>query len=70
MAWRTPEHFAVFDQASAVPCRWAGSSLEFCLITTSSGRWGFPKGYIDPGETEEQTALKVAIDEVCLHGDV
>ena len=58
------------DQASAVPFRCFGDRVEFCLITTSAGRWGFPKGYIDPGETPEQTALKEALEEAGLHGRI
>ena len=58
------------DQASAVPFRRYGERVEFCLITTSSGRWGFPKGYIDAGESPEQTALKEALEEAGLHGRI
>jgi len=58
------------DQASAVPFRRYEDRVEFCLITTSAGRWGFPKGYIDPGETPEQAALKEALEEAGLHGRI
>ncbi len=58
------------DQASAVPFRRYGERVEFCLITTSAGRWGFPKGYIDSGESLEQTALKEALEEAGLHGRI
>ncbi len=58
------------EQASAVPFRRAGDRIEFCLITTSAGRWGFPKGYIDRGETPEQAALKEALEEAGLHGRI
>ena len=58
------------DQASAVPFRRHGNRVEFCLITTSSGRWGFPKGYIDAGESPEQAALKEALEEAGLHGRI
>ena len=68
MTWRYGKQFVSFDQAAAVPYRWRGPRLEFCLITTTSGRWGFPKGYIDPGETPEQTARKEAFEEAGLHG--
>ncbi|NLF71453.1 MAG: NUDIX hydrolase [Candidatus Anammoximicrobium sp.] len=58
------------NQASAVPFRRYGKRVEFCLITTSAGRWGFPKGYIDRGESPEQTALKEALEEAGLHGRI
>jgi phosphohistidine phosphatase len=63
-------YFILPDQASAVPFRRFGERVEFCLITTSAGRWGFPKGHIDPGETPEQTALKEALEEAGLHGRI
>ena len=56
-------------QAAAVPYRRTGPRPEFCLITSiSRGRWGFPKGIIDPGETAVETALKEAEEEAGLHG--
>ena len=59
-----------FQQASAVPFRRKSGRLEFCLITSSAGRWGFPKGLIDPGETYIDTALKEAHEEAGLHGRI
>lgn len=56
-------------QASAVPHRAAEGGREFCLITSiAGGRWGFPKGIIDPGETPAETALKEALEEAGLRG--
>lgn len=55
-------------QASAVPYRFRRGRAEFCLITSSKGHWGFPKGIIDPGETPEQTALKESEEEAGLTG--
>jgi len=58
-------------QASAIPFRVAGAEIEYCLITSlSSGRWGFPKGLIDPGETPIETALKEAWEEAGLQGEI
>lgn len=60
-----------YDQASAVPYRFRDGELELCLITTTGKRrWGFPKGIIDPGENEEETALKEAVEEAGLSGEV
>jgi phosphohistidine phosphatase len=62
---------APLSQASAVPYRMSEAGPEFCLITSlSSGRWGFPKGLIDPGETPTETALKEALEEAGLHGQI
>ena len=58
-------------QASAIPYRLREGRPEFCQITSiKRGKWGFPKGIIDPGETAEQTALKEAEEEAGLHGRI
>lgn len=57
-------------QACAIPYRRRDGQLEFCLITSSSGRWGFPKGLIDPGESIDEAALKEAFEEAGLHGRI
>lgn len=66
---RTGEHTPKL-QACAVPYRRSDGQLEFCLITSSEGRWTFPKGNIDPGETAEHTALKEALEEAGLRGTI
>jgi len=59
------------QQACAVPYRRRGDQLEFCLITSiRRGKWQFPKGIIDPGETPIETALKEAEEEAGLRGRV
>jgi phosphohistidine phosphatase len=59
------------EQASAIPFRSRDAGVEFCLITSiHKGRWGFPKGIIDPGETVVETALKEAHEEAGLHGRI
>jgi phosphohistidine phosphatase len=59
------------EQACAIPFRDTRDGREFCLITSiRNGRWGFPKGIIDPGETPEQTALKEAHEEAGLAGHI
>lgn len=58
-------------QACAVPYRTLAGAHEFCLITSlNKGRWGFPKGTIDPGETYRETALKEAYEEAGLRGEI
>lgn len=66
-----PDSLPTLAQASAVPYRPVGDAVEFCLITSlSSGRWGFPKGMVDPGETLTETALKEAHEEAGLSGRI
>lgn len=52
-----------------IPVRRLKQQLEVCLIRRK-GRdsWGIPKGFIDPGETSEETALKEAHEEAGLEG--
>lgn len=60
------------NQAAAIPFRRRGDgALEFCIITSlRDGRWGFPKGMVDPGDTLEETALKESDEEAGLHGEL
>lgn len=59
------------EQAAAIPFRRRKDIWEFCLITSiRRGKWGFPKGMIDPGETFVETALKEAYEEAGLHGEI
>ena len=40
---------------------------EFLLIKhRKGGHWGFPKGHVDEGETEQQTALREIYEETGL----
>jgi len=57
------------QQAGAVPFRRVAGRLELCLVTAlRDGRWIFPKGMIDPGETARETALKEAWEEAGVRG--
>jgi phosphohistidine phosphatase len=59
------------QQASAIPYRFRDGRLEFCLITSiHGGKWGFPKGIVDPGETPPQTAAKESEEEAGLRGRI
>ena len=58
-------------QASAIPLREKNGETEVCLITSiRKGKWGFPKGIIEPGDSAEETALKKSIEEAGLHGEI
>ncbi len=58
------------QQAGCVPYRFRKGRVEICLVTTRKGRWGFPKGIIDPGETPAETATKEAREEAGLIGKI
>ncbi len=71
MATSSPQEGQPVPQAAAIPYRRARGFVEFCLITSAGkGRWGFPKGFVDAGETATETALKEAFEEAGLHGEV
>ena len=57
-------------QATAIPFRFRREKVEFCLVTSSSGRWIFPKGVINENETICETALIEAEEEAGLHGKI
>jgi bis(5'-nucleosidyl)-tetraphosphatase len=41
-----------------------GSSLEFLIIKHKNGEhWGFPKGHVEQGESEEETAIREVYEE-------
>lgn len=39
---------------------------QFCVIRQANGDYGFPKGHMEPGEGERQTALREILEEVGL----
>ena len=40
--------------------------IKYLLIRNLTGIYGFPKGHVEQGETEEQTALREVFEEVGL----
>ncbi len=49
-----------------VPFRWNGAEWEFLILLQTNQCWSFPKGHMDAGETEEQTALRELREETGL----
>jgi bis(5'-nucleosidyl)-tetraphosphatase len=51
----------------AVIYRGENENLEFLIIShNSDGHWGFPKGHVEEGENEEETALREIYEETGL----
>ena len=44
----------------------AEGTLKYVLVQSLEGFWGFPKGHMEKGETEEQTALREIYEEARL----
>ena len=40
--------------------------LRYCIMESIAGVYGFPKGHMERGETEEETALRETYEEVGL----
>lgn len=61
------------EQAAAICLRRPdhADNPEILLIASSStGKWGLPKGHIEPGETSQDTALREAFEEAGIEGQV
>lgn len=52
----------------AVVFRRDSDELRFLLVKNKNGcHWGFPKGHVEAGETEQQTAVREVREETGLH---
>lgn len=40
--------------------------IRYVILRQTNGDWGFPKGHMEPGETETQTAAREIFEEVGL----
>jgi len=49
--------------AGAVIFRQEGQKVKYLLLHYESGHWDFPRGHIERGETEEETALREIREE-------
>ncbi len=57
-------------QVAAVCFRWNISSVEFLLVKTSSGKWTFPKGRLNPGMSASESAAQEAWEEAGASGRI
>ncbi len=60
------------QQAGAICYRRNGSG-QICILLVGSrrnGRWGVPKGHLDPGETTAQAARRESFEEAGVVGDI
>lgn len=56
------------SSCGAVVFRQEGNQKKILLIRNKrSAHWGFPKGHIEPGETNEETAIREVLEETGLH---
>ena len=50
--------------------RAGGDSFDVVLIKTHEGRWQLPKGWIEPGETPEQAAIRETREEAGVDAEL
>ena len=41
----------------------AGNEIQYVIVQSLGGYYGFPKGHCEAGETEEETALREVLEE-------
>lgn len=59
------------EQVAAVPFRRTGKgNIEFLLVSASSGRWIFPKGWLEAGRLPEDQAAVESFEEAGVKGQV
>jgi len=57
--------------AGGVVYRKVNKSIEFLIVQHSGHhRWVLPKGWIDPGETKEQTAIREVKEEAGVEAEI
>jgi 8-oxo-dGTP pyrophosphatase MutT (NUDIX family) len=61
---------AVTEERSAGAIAFLGSPPSLLMIHDSYGRWTFPKGLIEPGETPRQAALRELLEETGVGGSI
>lgn len=54
--------------AGAVVFRKVKGELKYLILCSHQNIWGFPKGHIEKGESEEQAALREVFEETGLKG--
>jgi phosphohistidine phosphatase len=65
---KPPDYF--YNQAAALPILETEEGTKVILISTQKGKWTLPKGVIDPGDSPHEAALREALEEAGLEGEI
>lgn len=62
----------IIEQAGAMVFRGQGKDLQILLVRSrrNPSNWIFPKGHVEPGETDAEAALREAREEAGVAGTV
>ncbi len=63
-------HHGPVDRVAAVCYRHVDGSVPFILVRTGAGRWTFPKGHMEKGETAWEAAQREALEEAGVRGRI
>ncbi|MGA8943121.1 MAG: NUDIX hydrolase [Thermoactinomyces sp.] len=58
------------NSAGGVVFRKRNGKIEILMIEDRFGKWTLPKGKLEPGETDEQTALREIEEETGIRGRI
>lgn len=59
------------SSCGAIVYRFIGGEARFLLIKNRrSAHWSFPKGHVEPGESEEETAKREVFEEAGIHIEI
>jgi 8-oxo-dGTP pyrophosphatase MutT (NUDIX family) len=50
-----------------IPFKQNGENREYLILLQTNNCWSFPKGHMEAGESEEETALRELLEETGLH---
>ncbi len=70
--WFQEQYFDVYVDSlvqrscGVIPFRGHGARREYLILLQTNRYWSFPKGHMEPGETETQTALRELQEECGL----
>ena len=63
-------HSITETSCGVIPYRYHNGQREYLILLQNNHFWSFPKGHMEPGETQEQTALRELFEETGLQASL